>query len=136
VREQLGSLSTQITDKSLAVDLQLGDAHYVSANRDSLSLLLSNIIGNAVKFSAPEGRLLIFREQDKLFVEDDGPGVPIAERSKVFERFYRSHSVSNQRGSGLGLSLSRWVAQMHEFTLSCEAPNKGAGASFVLDMGR
>jgi two-component system, OmpR family, sensor kinase len=65
-------------------------------------------------------------------VRDRGPGVPPAERERIFEPFYRLAGASERHGGvGLGLSLVRSITQRHHGTVSCEG-QPGAGACFVL----
>ena len=66
-----------------------------------------------------------------LSVEDDGPGIPIDMREKVFERFYRG-SGEQSGSSGLGLSIVRAVAESHQGSVRLEEPRDGRGARFVV----
>lgn len=97
---------------------QPGHPIMVQGNPVMLRELLSNLIDNALRYT-PEGGSVTVRvrtnaveEQAILEVEDTGPGIPPAERSHVFERFYRILG-SNAEGSGLGLSIVREIAQQH-----------------------
>ena len=67
-------------------------------------------------------------------VEDIGPGVPVAQRERIFEKFYRLPGASERSGGvGLGLSLVRSIAQRHGGSVVCEDRLDGQpGASFVL----
>jgi signal transduction histidine kinase len=66
-----------------------------------------------------------------LSVEDDGPGIPLELREKVFERFYRG-SGDRSGSSGLGLSIVRAVAESHKGSVQLEEPLDGRGARFVV----
>lgn len=97
---------------------QPGHPIMVQGNPVMLREMLSNLIDNALRYT-PEGGSVTVRvranaveEQAILEVEDTGPGIPPAERSHVFERFYRILG-SNVEGSGLGLSIVREIAQQH-----------------------
>jgi two-component system sensor histidine kinase TctE len=88
----------------------------IAGNAVMLREMLSNLIDNALRYT-PRGGAVTVRvrasgEQALLEVEDNGPGIPAAERSHVFERFYRILG-SNAEGSGLGLAIVREVAQQH-----------------------
>lgn len=97
---------------------QPGHPIMVLGNPVMLRELLSNLIDNALRYT-PEGgsvtvrvRADVVEELAILEVEDTGPGIPLSERSHVFERFYRILG-SNVEGSGLGLSIVREIAQQH-----------------------
>ncbi|HEY0847827.1 MAG TPA: sensor histidine kinase N-terminal domain-containing protein [Noviherbaspirillum sp.] len=110
------------TSFSYRIDLgfeQPGHPIMVQGNPVMLREMLSNLIDNALRYT-PEGGSVTVRvranaveEQAILEVEDTGPGIPPAERSHVFERFYRILG-SNVEGSGLGLSIVREIAQQHD----------------------
>ncbi|MEI6723965.1 MAG: sensor histidine kinase, partial [Betaproteobacteria bacterium] len=78
--------------------------------------LLVNLIGNAVEYTQSGGRVTVRTGMGGtgafLEVEDDGPGIPVAERERVLERFYRLPGTSGT-GSGLGLAIVREIALAH-----------------------
>ncbi|MGK5025646.1 sensor histidine kinase N-terminal domain-containing protein [Janthinobacterium sp. RB2R34] len=88
----------------------------ISGNPMMLRELLGNLIDNALRYTPAGGSVTVrvrsTAEQAILEVEDTGPGIPQAERSHVFERFYRILG-SNVDGSGLGLAIVREIAQQH-----------------------
>lgn len=97
---------------------QPGHPIMVRGNPVMLRELLSNLIDNALRYTPQEGAVTVrvranaMEEQAILEVEDTGPGIPPAERSHVFERFYRILG-SNAEGSGLGLAIVREIALQH-----------------------
>lgn len=101
---------------------QPGHPIMVRGNPVMLRELLSNLIDNALRYTPSGGSVTVrvranaVDEQAILEVEDTGPGIPPAERSHVFERFYRILG-SNVEGSGLGLAIVREIAQQHDATI-------------------
>ncbi|SNS39070.1 two-component system, OmpR family, sensor histidine kinase TctE [Noviherbaspirillum humi] len=98
---------------------QPGHPVMVMGNRIMLRELLNNLVDNALRYTPPGGSVTI-RVRDNpraglamLEVEDTGPGIPAAERGRIFERFYRILGT-NVEGSGLGLSIVREIAQQHD----------------------
>ena len=80
------------------------------------------LVDNALKFTEKGGKISITCVKSAssilLSVEDDGKGIPQAELSKIFDRFYQvEQSRSLNEGSGLGLSIAKWIVQMHQGTI-------------------
>ncbi len=98
---------------------------------------LRNLLENAQRYAgnaAPEVEILRVADHVELRVCDRGPGVPRAERERIFEPFYRLPGHSEQAGGvGLGLSLVRQIAQAHQGTVRCEG-REGSGSCFVLSL--
>jgi two-component system OmpR family sensor kinase len=88
----------------------------VRGDADALSILLRNLLDNAIRYSPPEGRVDVVLDAGVVAVHDAGPGIAPAERERVFERFYRSADAP-AGGSGLGLTIARAIADRHGATL-------------------
>ena len=107
---------------------------------DSLALrqVLINFLENAVKYGPRGGRVLVRAERDqgrvRVSVEDEGPGVPIAEREKVWRAFYRRQESieTGETGSGIGLAVVRELVLQFGGTTRVEAGDTG-GARFVAE---
>jgi two-component system sensor histidine kinase QseC len=106
---------------------------------DSVGVLLRNLIDNALRYAGPGARIEVScREQDVqgqrsvvLSVHDDGPGVPEAERERIFDRFYRVPGTPG-RGSGIGLSLVSRIAKLHQAALEVSQGLGGQGFGITL----
>ena len=101
----------------------------IEGERSALAALLRNLVDNALRYSPPGSRVVVRLRRDGaaalLEVEDAGPGIPAAERERVFDRFYR-RTGAGEPGSGLGLAIVRSVAERHAATLSMsESPAGG-----------
>jgi heavy metal sensor kinase len=114
-----------------------GDAA-VTAEVDGLILrqALINLIDNAIKYSPREGRIQIDVMKDEsgaavMGVSDQGPGVPVGDRARVFERFYRIDEARSREdgGAGLGLSIALWAVQAHGGKIDIQS-REGAGSTF------
>lgn len=103
----------------------------IRADPRALRQMLTNVVGNAIKFTPPEGRVtLSLRAEDGLLVldtSDSGPGIAPEERARLGRRYVRGASGSEAPGTGLGLALVRALAQLHGGTLTFhEAAGGGA----------
>ncbi|HVW68095.1 MAG TPA: sensor histidine kinase N-terminal domain-containing protein [Steroidobacteraceae bacterium] len=99
-----------------------------------LSEVLSNLIDNALRYCNPGGHVTVIVEdgvQPRVSVQDDGPGIPVEERTRIFERFYRlSHESSD--GCGLGLSIVEEIARLHHATVEVTSGLDDRGARFTV----
>jgi len=120
--------------KEIDLGFELADA---SVQGDALLLreALVNLIHNAVEYTPAGGRATVRtglrNDRPFLQVEDDGPGIPAAEREQVLERFYRVQGTSGT-GSGLGLSIVREIATAHRAQIAIGAGEKGRGCRVEL----
>ena len=100
-------------------------------NQIMIHEIFSNLIDNAIRYNNAGGRVVIrlFDEHDKhvVEVEDDGPGIPNAEKDKVFTRFYRMNRDQSRVGSGLGLAIVRSVAATLNAEIDMSAGTMGRG---------
>lgn len=113
-RQAAAELLPGANAKQLDLGLATSEPVQVTSNRESLFLVLRNLLDNAVKYTPAGGRVDIALGRDAqgawLAVEDSGPGIAEAERERVFDRFYRVPG-SAAEGSGLGLAIVRTVAE-------------------------
>ena len=116
------NLTPQALDK--AIDLGLETELDVSITRghwEALELMMRNLVDNAIHYTPPGGHVTITLTKDSpsfltLCIIDTGPGIPLEQKKRIFERFYRGNN-HNQSGSGLGLSIAQRVAQLHHLNI-------------------
>jgi signal transduction histidine kinase len=117
VRQGVVDTASLAQSRGTAFALEADALVLVHGDRDALSSLVRNLADNAVRY-APPGSTVLLRVsvaggvRPVLTVDDAGPGIPAAERARVFDRFVR-RSDGSQPGSGLGLAIVRAVADRH-----------------------
>ncbi|MDR2219043.1 MAG: sensor histidine kinase [Methylobacillus sp.] len=109
----------------------------VNGNAMLLRELLANLLDNAVRYSPPGSKVTVMLGAAdghiQLAVEDNGSGIPEAERERVFERFHRLQD-STDSGSGLGLAIVREIALLHGAEIVAEPGVDGHGTRMVLTL--
>ncbi len=110
----------------------------VDADRDRLAQVLENLIGNAIKFTEPGGRITVgarARDEGVLFwVSDAGVGIRDSDLPQVFDRFWQAEGESSAaRGTGLGLPIVKGIVEAHGGRVWVEStPGRGTTVSFVI----
>ncbi len=109
----------------------------LSIDEHAMTLLLLNLLENAVKYGKGEIAVYLTRVGGdlRLVVGDQGPGIPKDEQRRIFERFYRTQAArrTSVRGSGIGLSLVKHIAEAHGGRVSIDS-DAGKGAAFIVDL--
>lgn len=129
----IGELYAEVDRKDQTIALE-GASEIVTGDQASLDILLRNLILNASKYS-PEGASIIVHVGRSDFgiwlgVEDTGPGIPLPDIGRVFDRFYRvggDRHASAEEGCGLGLAIVRHIADLHHANLHIENNADGPG---------
>ncbi|MFA5114422.1 MAG: ATP-binding protein, partial [Candidatus Margulisiibacteriota bacterium] len=118
--EIVGSTLNLFAEKQRArITLALPDnLPEIPVDFDQLSRVLGNLLDNALTYGGEDGRVKIGAEEEKnevrLWVEDEGPGVPPEERELIFEKFYRGrYAAKSPSGTGLGLAIAREIVKTH-----------------------
>ncbi|MDH5526602.1 MAG: HAMP domain-containing histidine kinase [Nitrospirota bacterium] len=130
----------QRVPRSLSVDLEsagLDLSHTYLVDRGKFKQVLYNLVSNAIKFSPENGRLALICRTDgdylDLRVQDHGPGIPEPMRDEIFEEFRQLPEGEAAGGSGLGLSITRKLVELHGGTIRVEE-TPGGGATFVVHL--
>lgn len=140
VRRVLREQKLAALARMISFDTRL-DGGTVNGDAERLRTIVDNLLSNAIKYSPRSGTIVVrLAERDGaavLDVSDDGPGVPVAERERVFETFYQGAAPSGVRvkGSGLGLAIAREYASAHGGRIEVGDRAEGArGACFRLTL--
>jgi len=113
----------------------------VSADRIQIERLVSNLVGNAIKYTPAGGLVTVSLipgfDHVKLIVEDTGVGISPSHLPHIFDRFYRVPSADAEKGLGLGLSFVAWIAKAHGGAVTVEStPQQGTRFTVLLPAGR
>ncbi len=129
------SLATMAETKSIQIHNQIPENYMIYADQSLFTQLLVNLIENAIKYGNEGGNIWITLEkketQDKLCIKDDGIGISEEDLPKIFERFYRADKARDRKGSGLGLSIVKWVVTLHGWEIFAES-KLGEGTKMIV----
>lgn len=122
----------------VVIEVDAAVAAVVQGSRMQLRRALANLLDNAARHASTTVRLSVYERDGRVrvLVDDDGPGIPEADRQRVFERFVRldeHRARTGGGGAGLGLSLVRRIAERHHGTARVDTAPLG-GARVVLDL--
>jgi heavy metal sensor kinase len=131
--ESVGLLEVLAEEKQQTIQIDGSRSITVTADRTLLRQAIVNLLHNAVKYSPDRSEVTVrVRETGNnaiIEVQDNGPGVPLEHRDRIFERFYRVDKSRTRAagGAGLGLSIAQWAISMHAGTIEvqCE-PDTGS----------
>ena len=136
----------RIKNIAFSIDHDSIDSLPVWVDANYFDKIFINLISNALKYTPKGGKVRVELrrvgdERVKVSVIDNGPGIPLSERNRIFDRFYRGRNAEGTKiqGSGIGLSLTRSLVEMHHGTIelytSTEAPT-GSTFTVTIPLGR
>ncbi|MFN2377811.1 MAG: sensor histidine kinase [Candidatus Binatia bacterium] len=137
LKECVDMFDPVVTSKSFSMTIHAGPEPIVTGlDHDRILQVLSNLIGNSLKFTPKGGaiELSLCRKgaEVEISVSDNGPGIPEQARSRVFEKFSQL-KTSDRRGLGLGLFIAKWIVEAHGGRIWV-APGGGTGSTFCFTL--
>jgi signal transduction histidine kinase len=140
-RSVVAAMSAKADHKQIDLGAITSNAPIVQGDAGQLTVLLNNLVENALRHTPDSGRVDVRAEvhaaRPALVVSDNGPGIAPADRERVFERFVRgthpqsaSHSA---QGSGLGLAIVKAIAQRHGATVRLDTAEGGSGLAVTVE---
>ncbi len=137
-REVVGVLRVLAEERGQRIETDLAPGILVHGERTSLRQAVFNLVDNAIKYTPDGGRIRVSvhwsnEHGASIEVADSGPGIAPEHRERIFERFYRIDEDRNRAtgGSGLGLSIARWAAELHGGRIDL-ATEEGVGSTFAV----
>ncbi|HEX6132474.1 MAG TPA: HAMP domain-containing sensor histidine kinase [Longimicrobiales bacterium] len=135
--EAVEMLAPLATERKLALGSALApDLPRVCVDRGRILQVLSNLIGNAIKFTPPGGSIMLQAQRDvgavRIAVIDTGPGIPADQMQRIFGRFWQARP-SDRRGLGLGLTIAKSIVEAHGGRIGAESrPGEGTEFWFII----
>jgi signal transduction histidine kinase len=136
-REEVERFADRAREAPISLSITAAEPATVEGSARDLSLLVRNLIDNAVRYTPPNGtvvvRVSIEGPDVRLEVQDSGMGIPTRDLPRVFERFYRVDRARSREtgGTGLGLAIVRHVAENHGGSVSVTS-EIGSGSTFTV----
>jgi two-component system, NtrC family, sensor histidine kinase KinB len=130
--------AAQAAEKNVELSVSLtGELPSVYADANKITWVLTNLIGNSLRYVETGGHVVLSAEragsQVQVSVSDDGHGIPIEYQSRVFDKFVRVREENDSTGAGLGLAICKEIVRAHKGTIWVDSmPGKGCTFSFTL----
>jgi two-component system OmpR family sensor kinase len=125
------------TERGVAIRAVASGEIPFRGDEDLLRRLLVNVLQNAVQHTPQGGSVAVDLRQEgdavRIRVSDEGPGIPAGDESRIFDRFVQLDAARRGVGTGLGLPIARWAAEMHGGTLVLERTST-VGSTFCLSL--
>lgn len=135
--EAVESYRPQALAKGVSISIEGTEGLRIDADRNRLRQVLSNLLSNAIKFTPAGGSVTVSVRQEgtsaRFSVRDSGVGIPQADLTRIFERFYQADPGRLQKGLGLGLEITKGLVQLHGGRIWAESePGRGATFHFTI----
>ncbi|OPY16505.1 MAG: Alginate biosynthesis sensor protein KinB [Syntrophus sp. PtaB.Bin138] len=141
VLEALEPIRATARDQGIEIVTELDDAlPPVSVDPVQIGQVFSNLLNNALRYTAPGGRITIStaaeKEMIRFFVNDTGSGIPHQFLQRIFEQFFRVPDQQAEKGAGLGLAIAKEIVEAHGGNINVESrEGQGTTFSFTLRTG-
>ena len=139
LRDMLDSVCDELkdsaTEKQIRLHNGISNEVFITADQSLMTQLMVNIIGNAIKYGRNGGNVwlgaVMLDDGIHITVADDGIGISNEDLPRIFERFYRTDSARDRSGFGLGLSIAKWIVELHRGAINVKS-RLGHGTTFEI----
>lgn len=139
IKQSFDEMKILAERKKIKMKLEQSESIRVNGDAARLKQLFLNLIDNAIKYTQPRGFITLSLEKDDGYatvaVKDNGIGISRKHAKKIFVRFYRVErkikTIENTGGSGLGLSIAKWIAEVHHGSIEVKS-REGRGSTFIV----
>lgn len=141
LRDMVSDVLAELTEEAEANEIDLVEQvpadMILSADQSLMTQLLLNLVENGIKYGKTGGMVAVSAlEQDGhilLTIQDDGIGIGEKDLPRIFDRFYRADQARDRSGSGLGLSIVKWIVELHGLEIQVES-ERGKGTRFTIQI--
>ena len=135
----LAVFRTQLNTKNIIVRNNFSPVMQITADKDKMTQVFTNLIDNAIKFNKASGTITLYSQEAAhtltIYIEDSGSGIPASDIPRIFERFYRVDKARSREvgGTGLGLAIVKHIIELHGGTLNVKSI-EGEGSTFSFSL--
>ncbi len=141
LRDMVSDVLAELTEQAAASEItlleQVPAGLHLSADQSLLTQLLLNLVENGIKYGKRGGTVAVSAlAQDGhvlLTIQDDGIGIEEKDLPRIFDRFYRADQARDRSGSGLGLSIVKWIVELHGWSIQVTS-TLGKGTRFAIQI--
>lgn len=131
------TINDPLQEKSMKLVLHCSASTEVQADQSLFTQMLLNLLENGIKYGKEKGTITLSVKQNEeatiLSVKDNGIGIPEEALPHIFDRFYRVDASRTRNGSGLGLSIVKWIVETHQGTIDVHS-KLGHGTEFIISV--
>lgn len=130
--------ASQLAEKTVTLEVSIPEElPPVRADANKITWVITNLVSNALRYVDPGGHIWFEAIRNGSFVQvavrDDGPGIPLEDQSRIFQRFVQLDRSGESEGSGLGLAICKEIVRAHGGTIWVES-TKGEGSTFFFTL--
>lgn len=125
IEDVIHTFKNILIHKNIKISFETEDSLKIKADQLLITHLLINLLNNSIKYNKSNGfiRIIIFKENNyvKITIEDTGIGIPEKDLPLIFDRFYKVDSARTSEGSGIGLSIVKWIIDSHKGSIEVKS---------------